>query len=470
MKKLYLYWISILFLCTAQPTFSQGWSLDVTADGFTGNELYLAYYLGNAQYIRDTAYVAENMFHFEGRDTLASGVYLIVFPPDNKFFQLMLDEGDHHVSIKVDMDELQMPYEIKGSPETSLFYEYVEFLQKRRPVSDSLRDILDTVENNAILETQLKDQISILDAEVRDYQQNILDQHPESITALLIQANLDIPTPEFEGTTDEVQMQTYLYVKEHYFDNVPMTDPRLLRTPVLQQKVDYYINRLTPQIPDSLDSSIDKILGLLDPEGEAFKIYVVYFLNQYAKSKIVGMDAVYVHMVDTYYANGLATWTDSAQLNKILKNAETLRPLLIGKTAPDLLMLDRENHPIRLHSIDAPYTVLFFWDPDCGHCKKAIPDLVRFYQEYKPRGIEVFSVCTSLQDEAKKCWEAIDERNMGEWVNVVDPYLRSRFKQIYDVRTTPQIYILDKDKKIIMKKIGADQLAEVMDRLMENGS
>jgi thiol-disulfide isomerase/thioredoxin len=249
-----------------------------------------------------------------------------------------------------------------------------------------------------------------------------------------------------------------------------MTDPRLARTPVLQQKIDYYINKLTPQIPDSINASIDIILGHFDPSSEVFKMYVVYFLNQYARSKIVGMDAVYVYLVDKYYANGLATWTDSVQLNKILKNAETLKPLLIGKIAPDLLMLDRQNQPIRLHNVEAPYTVLFFWAPDCGHCKKAIPDVVKFYQEYQSRGVAIFSVCTSLQDKVKDCWEAVDERDMGEWVNVVDPYLRSRFKQIYDIRTTPQIYILDKDKKIIMKKIGADQLSEVMDRLMENGS
>src|SRR5690606_857210 len=112
-------------------------------------------------------------------------------------------------------------------------------------------------------------------------------------------------------------------------------------------------------------------------------------------------------------------WTDEELLQKILKNAETLRPLLIGKTAPDLLMQDRENRKLRLHDIEAPYVVMFFWDPDCGHCKKSIPALKEFYQEFHPKGVEVFAICTSLQDEVPKCWNAVDERGMGEWVNVV---------------------------------------------------
>ena len=99
-----------------------------------------------------------------------------------------------------------------------------------------------------------------------------------------------------------------------------------------------------------------------------------------------------------------------------------------------------------------------------------MPDLINFYNTYKPKGVEIFAVCTRLQDDVPKCWESVESQGMAQWVNVVDPFLRSRFKQIYDVRTTPQIFVLDRDKKIIMKKIGAEQLSEVMDRLLQSGS
>ena len=54
----------------------------------------------------------------------------------------------------------------------------------------------------------------------------------------------------------------------------------------------------------------------MKPAPETFKYYLVHFLNEYAKSKVVGYDAMYVHLVDKYYSTGLAPWTDEEQLEK----------------------------------------------------------------------------------------------------------------------------------------------------------
>jgi hypothetical protein len=469
MKRFFLTCALIFSFGAVSLMYSQSWSIRVTPIDYPGDHLLLAYYLGNSQYVRDTAYVVDGVFTFTGEDTLASGVYLVVFLPDNQFFQLIVAEGETDIRIEVDTKHISHPTNVTGSPETERFYEYIAFLQQQRPRADELRKVLDTLPDSAE-KTSLKTELDSINAAVKAYQKGVVDTHPGSLTAMLIASNFEIEAPDFTGTSEEVQLQTYQYVKSHYFDHVPMQDPRLCRTPILQQRIDYYINKLTHQVPDSIIGSVDFILGQFEPGSEAFQIYLVHFLNAYAKSNIVGMDAVYVHLVDKYYAQGMATWTEEDVLNKILKNAETIKPLLIGKIAPDLLVYDRENHPTRLHSVEARYTVLFFWDPDCGHCKKSLPMVVDFYDQYHDKGVELFAVCTCLKDEVGKCWEAIDERNMGAWVNVADPYLRSRFKQIYDIRSTPQIYVLDHDKKIVMKKIGAEKLSEVMEHLMENGS
>jgi len=467
-------WISVTLLLiscgwTNAPLVAQGWTVKVQTEGFEGDQLLLAYYLGNSQYIRDTAAAEDRVFTFSGQDTLIPGVYMVVFPPDNQFFQLLVAEGEDDIRVKVNAENLGRPTLVKGSAETLRFYDYIDFLQEQRPRADALRQAIDTLPESK-QKADLESELTALNASVRKYQENIISKHPHTLTALLIASNLDVDIPDFTGTEEEIQMQTYRFVRAHYFDRMPMDDPRLCRTPVLQSRVDYYINKLTHQIPDSINISIDYILSRFDTNSEAFRVYLVYFLNTYAKSKIVGMDAVYVHLVDNYYAKGFATWTEEEILNKILKNAETLRPLLIGKTAPDIIVYDKDNHPVQLHRVEAPITVLFFWAPDCGHCKKAIPMVQDFYQKYHDKGVELFAVCTALKDEVSDCWKAVDERGMEDWINVADPYLRSRFKQIYDIRTTPQIYVLDEDKTIVMKKIGAEQLPEVLDHLLENGS
>lgn len=460
--------ILLLFFCLA-PASAQNWTIEVEPEGFTGDKLLLAYYLGNAQYVKDTAAASDGVFRFSGVDTLHSGVYMVIFPPDNQYFQLLVGESEHDIKIDVGMDQVTRPHNIRGSEESKRFYEYVDFLQKQRPYAEQLRARMDSMADPDA-KAAIGEELNAVNASVREYQHDLRKKHPNSLTALLVSAGMDVELPEFEGTEEDVQMQTFRYIRAHYFDHIPMRDPRLVRTPVLHQKIEYFLTKLTHQVPDSLSLSIDAILSRFDRDSEAFRVYLVHFLNTYAKSNIVGMDAVYVHIADKYYGRGLATWTDEETLQKILKNAETLRPLLIGRTAPDLLMYNRDNQAVRLHDVDAAYVVMFFWDPECGHCKKSIPDIKLFYETYHPKGIEIFAVCTSLQDEVAKCWETVDERGMGDWLHVVDPYLRSRFKQIYDIRTTPQIYILDKDKKIVMKKIGAEKLPEVLDLLMQSGS
>ena len=92
--------------------------------------------------------------------------------------------------------------------------------------------------------------------------------------------------------------------------------------------------------------------------------------------------------------------------------------------------------------------------------------MIAFETKYKEKGVKLLGICTEIRDDVKKCWETIDEREYN-WLNLVDPYLQSRYKTLYNIKSTPQIFVLDKNKKIIMKRIGAEQLGEVMDKIIE---
>ncbi len=210
---------------------------------------------------------------------------------------------------------------------------------------------------------------------------------------------------------------------------------------------------------------MDYILGQIGDNKEAFQYYLVTFLNESAKSKRMGMDAAYVHLIDTYYANGMATWVDSLQLEKLKSQADATRPLLINKIAPDLRFQKESGETVTIHGIDSEYTVLFFWDPECGHCKKSIPAIIEFYNNYKDKGVEILAICTKTGSDISSCWETIRERGMDIWVNAADQYLRNRYKTVYDIKTTPQIFVLDENKKIIAKKIAGEDLPNVMEEV-----
>ncbi len=446
-----------------------GHQLRFKVKGYTQPDMYLAYYMGESQYLLDTvSQDAAGYYTFQGEEPLPGGVYLAVLAPDNQFMQILVSEGEQHFTVETDKDDLVKKTKIKGSPDNQIYYEYLNYLNDKRPVSEELT----TAYNEAANETEKaadKANLDALDQEVLAYQRNLVKQHPTTLTALLIRANLPLDTPEYSDITDaeEQQRKLWRWTQAHYFDNMSLSDARLLRTPFLWQRLDYFVNKLTVQNPDTIADAIVQILNRLEPATETFKYYLIHYLNEYARSNIVGMDAVYVRLVDDYYATGKAPWTSEEQLAKIVENANTLRPILIGKKAPDLKMEKRDGSAINLYDVDAEYTVLYFWRYDCGHCKKSTPHIKEFYEKYKDKGVKIFSVCTKTKQDIPGCWEYIDENGIGDWVQVVDPYLRSRYNKIYDTKTTPQIFILDHNKTIVSKRIAAEQLGEVIDHLME---
>ena len=460
--------------------FSQkvGYQIKAKIDGFDGKEAYLGYYFGDKQYLKDTAYIeADGRFYFEGFEPLEPGVYLIVMPPDNQFIQMVVNKDEQWFTIDTKAPDFAGNMKTEGSQDNKRFYEYMDFLSKKRPEADELNKQMQRDSADAKKMAKLREKMDALDQSVKDYQAGIVSKYPKSLTAAIIKANQAIDIPTFTGTKEETERQSFYWLREHWFDNIDMTDPGMLRTPFLFQKIDHYVNKMTVQHPDSLNIAIDRVLQMVKPAEETFKFYLIHFLNEFAKSKIVGMDAVYVHIVKKYYATGQAPWTEEEQLKKILDNADKLEPLLIGKIAPDIEMETQDGKKMRLHQFQSPITVLFFWDPDCGHCKKSMPEMVKFAKDYKDKGVAVFAICTALvsreedgsfsMKEVDKCWSSIQEREMDVFFNSVDPYHRSRYKTIYDIRTTPQIYVLDGDKSILSKRIGAEQLPDVLDHILK---
>ncbi len=442
-----------------------GYHIEVTIDGYESEQLLLAYHLGDKQYIQDTVERNDKgRFIFAGEEKLPCGIYLLVMQPENHFFQVLVDEEDQEFSVHTTKEDPLENARFNGSKDNSIFYAYLQYLSAKRPEAEKLKQAMT---DNPDQQDTYQKKLEELNVQVNDYQQKVIEQNPGTLTASIIKANLNVDIPEFEGTDEEVRTLQWRYMQAHYFDNIDLGNSCMSHTPFLFQRVDYYINKLQIQHPDTISKAIDYVLEQMRPAQENFKFYLIHFLNEFAKSKMVGMDAVYVHLVEKYYAKGDAPWVEEEQLQKIVENAEKLKPLLIGKTAPDIRLEKRDGTPISLHDVDSEFIILYFWRYDCGHCKKNTPMMKEFHEKFKDRGVKIVAVCTKFMDEIPDCWKYIDENGIEDWLHTIDKYHQSKFMKIYDINTTPQLYILDRNKEIISKKIGVEQLEEVMDRIIE---
>ncbi len=464
----------VFFICLAAQLAAAlpekgGHEIRVKLDGYQEQKLFLGYHYGEKQYLLDTVEAdANGFFVFAGDEPLPGGVYLVVMAPDNKFFQLLATGSEQVFTVYANAENPSKGIRFEGAPDNGLFYKYLAFLEEKKPLADKLTEEINAAGEDENAKKKVEEKRAAIDEEVRNFQDKMIAQHPKTLTAAIIRANLPLDIPkELEGAEEELQLRRWRYTQAHYFDNLDLGDPNMLRTPFLFQRVDYFVHKLQVQHPDTISKAIDYVLGRMRPAEETFKYYLIHFLNEYARSNIVGMDAVYVHLVNNYYAKGLAPWTEEEQLNKIIENAKALEPLLIGKQAPNLALQDRQGKAVELYGVQSEYTVLYFWRYDCGHCKKSVPDLKKFYEKYKDKGVKLIAICAKFTDEVPPCWEYVDEQQIGDWMHLVDPYLRSRFMTVYNIKTTPQIFVLDENKKILSKRIGAEQLEEVMDRIIE---
>ena len=444
---------------------SQSYQIKIKINGYTNDTLLLGYHYGDKQYIRDTAFRVKDEFIFKGDTVLEPGMYLIVTKPDHNYLQILIDAGKQNFNCETNIDDLIKYSKFKGSKLNSDFFNYIDYVSQKRIAADSVGKKMKDSQDSTFKKL-CENEINRIDLDVKSFQEKLIKDQGKSILALLVKSSKDVEVPDFEGTKEEVQDQNYKYYKSHFFDYIDFKDNRSIRLPFFEGKIEKYFTNLVMQHPDSISKELDYILGKCDTANEVFKYILSTQLSAYANSKYVGMDGIYVHLVENYYAKGKAPWIDEETLAKIVRDAKALKPLLIDKIAPDFVVFRKDSSPITLHSIKSEYVVLLIWAPDCGHCKKSMPAFVDFYEKYKSRGVEILAVCNKSGADEKGCWEEKDFK-LGNWINTSDPKGLSNYRYLYDVKSTPQVYILDKDKRILTKKIAGEQMAEVMERLFK---
>ena len=443
-----------------------GHKINFEIKNYDAAELIVGYYLGEQTLVQDTLRKdsVSNKFVLEGEEPLKHGVYLMLTQPEVEFIQFLV-EDDQEFTVKTDGEDLG-DVKFKGSDVNTRFYEYLDFIKENRVEATKLNERKTELDSLGKSTEDISKKIEAINTRVKSKQIEVAAKDPNSIIAMLINANNQVEMPEFSGTEEEIRLEKFKYYKAHYFDNIALDRPETLRTPFLHERITYYLEKLTPSHPDSINRSLDFILAKSKPAEDTYKYYLSHFLNKYHGSKIVGYDAVYVHLALEYYDKGEATWVDEENLAKIVDKAKRTQPVLIGKQAPDFTAKDKAGTEYTLSKLDADYKVLLFWKPECGHCKKAMPHVVEFQDKFIDKGVRVISFCTDGRKNIEKCWEGIEEKEMGNLLNLADEIGRSRAQAKFYATSTPYIYIIDRAGKILMKRIGAEQLEEVMNEII----
>ncbi len=465
--KLLILGLFILLIKPCNTVHAQkGYKIDVTIHGIQDTSLILGYYFNNKMLVNDTIQLdSKGSGSFTGEEALKGGVY-IIYISDKSFFDFIVDD-EQHFSMEADNDNPVKTLKVKGNNQEKAFNSYQKFINSQQVKATSLQNSL---KNNS--ETYpdsvdiWKKELSSINDEVNSYWDDIIQNHKNTFLSSFINAmkEVEIPdmNPEKNLPDSVVRWKNYEYYKMHYFDNIDMTDDRMLRTPFFTKKLETFFTKTIFQVPDSVIQESNRVIAMAKGNKEMEKYLIQFTFNMANESKIMGMDAAVVALGEKYYLSGYADWVDDEFITKLQERVDKMKPNLLGNTAPDLKLVSPNNEYYRLSEIYAPYTIVVFWEPDCGHCKKEIPILKKdVWDKYQKYGIKIFAVYT--QHEKKPWTDFIEEKQLEEWYNVFDPYNQSNFRNLYDIYSTPVVYILDKDKKIVAKRIGVEQIPDFLD-------
>ncbi len=460
------FFLLILSALTLQTFAGKGTEIKITVKQLAGTKFVLANYYGDKQYIKDTFDLDKNgVCHIKLDTLLPTGIYLGVFPAlGNRYFEFIVNEPKIVIT-STDTADLAGSIKIEQSVENSWFYQDMVFLSKKRKDIDKYNAEYRSATNDAQKEAA-KNQLQAIEGEIKAHRLSIEKNNPNLFYSKLLRAMRDIDMPK-DGPRDEkgVLLDSawqWRFYKAHYWDNLDLNDPNFIRTPIFHNKLAQFYTRTIVQIPDSLIKNGDEFLAKMNPKEDLFRYSLVYMLNEMAKSKVMGFDAVYTHLVNNYYAKGYTPWVDTVQLYKIVERGKILEPLLIGKKARNLNLADSTLKQYRnLYDLKNRFTIVAFWDPDCRHCKKEIPKLIELYHKLKAEGIDVEVYSVGIFDIAEMDkWTAFLNEHKLDWINVADPYHRDNFRYEWDIQSTPQLYILDSEKRIKAKRIGVENIED----------
>ena len=449
-------------LAKSQITVTSGYKITVKINAYKDSTCYLWHHYGQYNAADDTATVdSKGTVVFDGKEPLPGGTYIVVFP-DKKYFEFIINK-EQTIYFETDTANITKDMLVKGSNENKLFYEYLNYINEAQKKYDRFKIRMENNNGrNDSLEI-IKKEINALDNSMKDYKNNFIKKYPDTFISKIFIYSKDPDMPEIplcsNGRKDSVF--EYNYFKAHYWDNIDLTDDRIVRTPILYNKMNYYFDKVVIQHPDSICKDIDKLVEKAAPSKEVFKYIVAWLSYYYETSKIIGFDAVFVHLVDKYYATNQCSWLSPKLLDNMIKKANKLRPILLGKKAPNLIMQDTSLQLQSMYNVKAKYTILLFWDYECGHCKAEMPKIVDFYNQKKDElGLAIYSICT---DTSMKEMKKFIRNNHMNFINVDGPRsITPHYSETYDIYSTPVIYLLDEDKIIVSKRIEVSQVEDII--------
>jgi peroxiredoxin len=365
-----------------------------------------------------------------------------------EYASFWLRDGQRSFTIRTATGTFHADAEVEGSAENAAYCyylgQYEKLARQMASASDQWHLLPDEASFAALRGAEDK---------MERFQKGFIQRHAGTTTARMVaQTRFQNPPPEITDPTARLA-----WLRVHFFENMDLASPELMRQPLWIDRLDYYLMMLPYPDGQTLRDMTDSLLGQLErinPEFLAF--YVPYLIAMTEGLSRKGMDELYVHLVMNYALSERVSAIPEDRKEFLRLNAEHKERLFVGRKAPNLSLRDLEGTTKSLYDLTGKWTLLVFWLPDCQVCARDLPRIKDLWQRHRNNGLQVVAVCGRSGTGDNECMsKAVDLELPEEWHILHDPERQSRFQSLYNVRSYPQLYLLDGQRNIMYKQGGS---------------
>lgn len=418
---------------------------------------------GPNTFLQDSTTVnSKGEFTFEKKEGYPMGMYYLTFNNEQNNIITFVGKDQQYV-LEGDLADIGNTLKVTGSDDNQAFIERLAYTRIMDPKFQDANARLAQTQEGTPEHSKIKEEQNQLSIEWRGYLQKIYDSYPNSLYVNYTKASQN-PLVHDDVSREEASV----LFRQEFWDDVNFADRRLLRTDIIENKLKSYFNDFTPQQHDSIFSSARMLIDKTLAHPEYYEYIVNWVMLNYDPKETTLMDPefVYYNMVNRYYKKDRVFWLDSMQVYGIQNRAAEMGNSLMGSIGPDVTAKDQFGKEQSLMSKTADYLIVYLFAPSCEHCQVQTPKLVDWYHEWKNKGADVYSIAIDTDD---KEWKDYIKKTKMPFTTVHDPTNRSIYKR-YFVDVTPELYVLNKERKIIGKNLKVFQIETVIDRDKRNNN
>lgn len=221
-----------------------------------------------------------------------------------------------------------------------------------------------------------------------------------------------------------------------------------------------------PNVRDSLIAACDLLIGSATNKEAATSI-AGYLFNRFSTSRVMGDESVAIHISKNYFLNGKLEWQGDGGLALLRLYTEFNENSLLGMKAPSLDLQTPDRAVLSLYKVKSRYTLLYFFDSSCNYCREQLPSLTATLSRFSHLNITVHAVYSQTDTAGLNRFREEFAHHITDsgvkWNFVYDPCNTSNFHKLYNVLSTPRIYLLDQNKIIIGRNLDNPSLNELLD-------